>query len=105
MPFDAAAQTLREGTSARRKPQAICPPVDATPSLDQVALLEGVHDTDHGRAFEAHGFSEPVLGDAGICLDQQHNAGAARRELANLRRKIPEDRLLGHAQPIANQLG
>jgi hypothetical protein len=96
-----AAQGAAPGAS---EPQPVGSAAGAAATLDQAALLEGIHHADYGRAIEAHRFGKAPLRHAGIGLHQEQHAGTSRRELADLRGEIAKHRLLGDAQPVAVKL-
>ena len=73
-------------------------------TLDQAALFQRIDDAYHGRAIEPHRLGECPLGDPGIRFDQEHDARAPGRHLADARGEVAKHRLLRQAQPVAEEL-
>jgi hypothetical protein len=100
---DAPLQSDHHGSARPRERQLICSPVGAAPAFDQPALLELVDQAHHRRTIEADSLREPALCNAGIGVDQEQNAHASGRKLADALREIVEYPLLREAQTVAQQ--
>ena len=69
---------------------------------EAVGLHRAVHDLD--KTWEkADRVREPALGDAGIRFDEEQDADAAGRDIANAAAEVAKYRLLRQAQAVAEQ--
>jgi hypothetical protein len=102
---DSLLEARGQRASRSRQPKTVRATIVAPPALDEVPRLQGVQHPDQRGAVDTDGLRQPALRHTGIGVDEQQDAGVARRCLRDLAREIAEYRLLGNAQPITEQLG
>ena len=105
MRLDALLEPRNKGAPGARQPQAIGAAILSAAPLHQPPLFESIDHADHGRAVQPHRGREPALRDAGIRLEQQQDADAARRQRGDTAGEVAEYGALREAQPIAEQPG